>query len=257
MTAPEWAMMGRHALSYLLNPFSIGLILLTFMLVRVISRDDNRWVRAAAIVCIVGMFCASTGWLPHWMVDTLEKQHERIVHVDEHIRWVVVLGGGVYEALDQPSYELLSNSSMKRLLEGVRIYRQLPDAQLILSGGGAKHPHESVGARMNELAALFFIPADRRQVETKSYNTADEAIVLKQMLHDEPFYLVTSANHMPRAMALCKQQGLHPIAAPCDYTLFWNKHMSAYLPNLGNVAFVNAAWHEILGLLWGKIRRQA
>ncbi len=77
------------------------------------------------------------------------------------------------------------------------------------------------------------------------------------LLLAKPFYLVTSAMHMPRAKALFEKQGLHPIAAPAYYATvkgrsypFW-QHC---LPNIGNLVRFHAVWHEYLGQLWGKMR---
>jgi uncharacterized SAM-binding protein YcdF (DUF218 family) len=203
------------------------------------------------------LLCAvTTGWLPRWMIQTLEEQYVQVKKVDPHVHVVVVLGGGVYPVIDDPVSEVLSGTSIKRLLEGVRLYRQLPQATLILSGGGAQVQQASVGARLSELAAWFDIPEKHRVLEIESINTEDEARVLKKTLNHAPFYLVTSAVHMPRAMRLFEQQGLHPIAAPCDYVYYWKgTHQdNLYLPNAQNVAYVSGVWHEILGLIWYKLK---
>jgi len=138
------------------------------------------------------------------------------------------------------------------------VYRQLPEAKMILSGGSRRGLQYADSVRFNELADLFHVPASDRVLERDSLNTADEARLTKAWLKNEPFYLVTSAIHMPRSMALFEHQGLHPIAAPCDYTgsQYENKiYFDSIFPSLNNVMSFNAAWHEYLGLLWAKVRK--
>ncbi len=234
LLSPAWASAARHGLEALLNPFFVGFIVLMVILVRVLCREKSRLLRGIVVCLIIGTFGLSTAWLPCGAIHFLENKYTPVTRVDQNVHWVVVFGGGVYEASAPPVSEVLSGTSIKRLLEGVRLYRQLPDAKLILSGGGSRVINESVGTRMGELAAWFDIPAADRVLETDSVNTADEAVAIKQWVHDAPFYLVTSAIHMPRAMALCRRQGLNPIAAPCEYTHFWKNGRDdrAYIPNI-------------------------
>nr|WP_232505618.1 YdcF family protein [Legionella clemsonensis] len=108
---------------------------------------------------------------------------------------------------------------------------------------------------MAELASWFSIPKSKIVLETTSINTADQAKAIKQFVKNEPFYLVTSAIHMRRSMALCLAQGLHPVAAPTDYTFFWNDERigKIYLPNPYNLFYLSIAMHEILGSWWASL----
>lgn len=109
---------------------------------------------------------------------------------------------------------------------------------------------------MKEIAVLSAISSQRIVMEEQSVNTADQAVQLKKILTDEPFYLVTSAIHMKRAVALCRKQGLNPVPAPTDYTYYWNdeRWQKRFIPNPNNLVYVNIAWHEILGHLWERLR---
>lgn len=153
-----------------------------------------------------------------------------------------------------PPQSLLYAASVKRVLEGLRLWRQTPGANLLLSGGG--YGQETAEAfRMRKLALLYPIDSSRLQIETGSLNTADQAKAIKTWVGDKPFYLVTSAIHMPRAMALCQAQGLHPIAAPTDFTLYWGdeRWQKTFIPNAQNMVFLNIALHELMGLAWGRL----
>jgi len=72
---------------------------------------------------------------------------------------------------------------------------------------------------------------------------------------DDPFVLVTSAIHMPRAMLLFRQQGMDPVPAPAEITDFARNDISpfSFFPRAAALSKVEAAWHEYLGLLWAQL----
>ena len=55
-------------------------------------------------------------------------------------------------------------------------------------------------------------------------NTHAEAVAAAELVGDASLILVTSASHMPRAMALFRAQGLDPIPARIEYLgLAWGR----------------------------------
>ena len=57
------------------------------------------------------------------------------------VKWVVVLGGGHTSSPELPAEcPSLDNSSLSRLVEGIRIHRELPGSKLLLSGGAVFDP---------------------------------------------------------------------------------------------------------------------
>jgi uncharacterized SAM-binding protein YcdF (DUF218 family) len=249
----------RHITELLLHPLFIGFIVAVILITCLFRQvgDTKSIALGLALVC-VGSVVLSTSFLPRWMSVKLEDQYARVTQIDPNVHWVVVLGGGVSGIKAMPASDALSSASLRRFLEGLRVYRQLPKAKLILSGGSRRGMQYANSVRYNELAEMFDVPETDRVLEGSSINTADEARLIKPWLKDEPFYLVTSATHMPRSMALFEHQGLHPIAAPCDYTGFQYENqlfLKKLLPNTGNLVSFNAAWHEYLGSLWAKLRK--
>ena len=249
----------RHIIEFLLNPLLIGFVVAVILIACLFRQTaDTKFIAFGLIALCLGGVVLSTSFLPRWMSLKLENQYARVTQVDPNVHWVVVLGGGVAGIEAMPASDALSSASLRRFLEGLRVYRNLPEAKLILSGGSRRGMQYADSVRFDELAEMFDVPAVDRVLESDSINTADEARLMKPWLKDEPFYLVTSATHMPRSMALFEHQGLHPIAAPCDYTGFqYEKKMflKKLLPSISNVAIFNAAWHEYLGLLWAKVRK--
>lgn len=248
----------RHWFEVILNPFFLSILLLALSIGWLWVRGDGFMVRSGLVLSLVGFLLFSTGWLPATITSFFEKKYAIVTTVNPDIHWVVVLGGGHRaEGIGIPANDELSAASIARLVEGVRLYRQMDKAKLLLSGGAGTLGTTTEAFYLGTVASWFKIPVSDIVLETGSFNTADEAVAIKDIVHNEPFYLVTSAIHMPRAMALCLQQGLHPTAAPTSHSFYWEtaNWATIALPNYVNLAHTSTAWHEVLGLVWGKVRR--
>ncbi len=232
----------------LVNPFFICLMIFLTFLTMLCLHNTSPLIRNGFILTFILLLILSTGYLPKIITHHLEGQFPVVTETDSHINWIVVLGGGQTEVPNMPPNSLLNSVSIDRLVEGVRLYRQLPHAKLILSGGG-ENAKISEANHLSQVAAWFGIPKENILLETKSVNTKTEARAIKPMIGKEPFYLVTSAIHMPRAMALCQAQGLNPIAAPTDFSYYWNNKSWGLMiiPSPYNLCYLSIAMHEILG----------
>ncbi|HBI21742.1 MAG TPA: hypothetical protein DDY37_04020 [Legionella sp.] len=250
----DYAMI-RHVLESILNPYFIGFSLFATLLACLCLLGDSRALRVGFFVVLIGFLLLSTRMIPSAMIRYWSSQYPVVTQANPAVHWVVVLGGGQRKGVNAPANHLLSIASIKRMVEGVRLYRQLPSATLLLSGGGDRDAQKTEAGHLGALAAWFGIPAEHVVLETQSINTADEAIAIKRWVQQTPFYLVTSSLHMPRAMALCEKQGLKPIAAPSDYpydsAIDWPRD---WLPHPIHFVSANLAWHELLGWAWGRIR---
>src|SRR5690606_39361543 len=110
----------------------------------------------------------------------------------------------------------LTKHTIVRVVEGIKIYREYPEATLIMTGKGwVKDRTEA--QPMKEMAVALGVAPDKILLDEESNNTADHPKYLKGALGKDPFVLVTSALHMPRAMMLFKKYGLDPIPAPTGH----------------------------------------
>jgi uncharacterized SAM-binding protein YcdF (DUF218 family) len=244
----------RHIMESLITPYFLMLVFFAFLLVKFYKKKCHRQLFWGFFLVFVLSIVFSTGSVSRALTHMLEDQYNIIDKPDASIQWIVVLSGGQAHSENQPANMLLSSASIERLVEGIRLYRLLPNAKLLLSGGG--HNGEIAEAsRLNALAKWFAIPESRIVLETVSTNTASQAKEIKKILLKEPFYLVTSAIHMRRAMLLCQAQGLNPIAAPSSYTGYWKNASweKKYLPSAQNLINLNIVLHEIYGIGWSKL----
>jgi uncharacterized SAM-binding protein YcdF (DUF218 family) len=172
-------------------------------------------------------------------------------------KWVVVLGGGHVSDPRVPITSQLSDESMTRLVEGIRLQRMIPGAKLLLSGGRIFDPVAEAEV-MARVALSIGVDRQSMVLETASRDTEDEARIIKETVGNDPFLLVTSASHMPRSMALFNKLGVKPVPAPTGYmvkeTQGANPRM--FFPSVDGLRKAETAFHEYLGLAWAKLRGQ-
>jgi uncharacterized SAM-binding protein YcdF (DUF218 family) len=172
-------------------------------------------------------------------------------------RFVVMLGGGHTPSPGLPVNSELSAVTLARLVEAVRLKQQLPAAKLVLSGAYAPDgvPHAELLAR--EAQALGVPPGDIIQ-ERRTMDTADEARLIGARLGHDPFILVSSASHLPRALRLFRKQGLDPIPSPSDYGALDPPGLTgpSLIPGAGPLSKIERATHEYLGIFFSRLRHQ-
>jgi uncharacterized SAM-binding protein YcdF (DUF218 family) len=85
-------------------------------------------------------------------------------------------------------------------------------------------------------------------------DTVEEAMMMKKIVGDKPFILVSSATHMPRAYKIFSSYGLNPIAAPTDYYAVGESEW-VHMPNGNALEGSEKAFHEYYGLIWEWIKQ--
>lgn len=169
--------------------------------------------------------------------------------------YIVVLGGGIRSDKALPVSSQIGSSTLYRVLEGVRLYRAKPGRKLILSGGRI-FSRLSEAQVMGRAALLMGVNPHDIIEESTSRDTEDQARLLKPLLGEKRFFLVTSAFHMPRAMSLFRKQGLQPVAAPTDQQVYQKTEWAPmdFFPSSSALAKWELAGHEYLGLAWARLR---
>jgi uncharacterized SAM-binding protein YcdF (DUF218 family) len=187
------------------------------------------------------------------VLDKLESMYPPL-NIQEaqkaRVKWVVVLAGG--HTMDErlPVTSQLAPETQVRLNEGIRVFRSLPGARLLVSGGGVFSSVTSAEL-MARLAVDLGVDPRRIVLENMSKDTGDEADLIQPLVGAELFVLVTSAYHMPRSMALFRAKGLRPVAAPtCHYALNSDTlSPGEFFPGARKIRNAEVVTHEILGLL--------
>jgi uncharacterized SAM-binding protein YcdF (DUF218 family) len=135
---------------------------------------------------------------------------------------IVVLGGAIEPGLSAARDVVALNDAAERITATVELARRYPQARIIFSGGNSRGirggPLEAEFA-VREFEALG-IPHDRITAEEQSRNTVENAVFSRLIADPKPgerWLLVTSAFHMPRAMAVFRAAGFPVEAYPVDW----------------------------------------
>jgi uncharacterized SAM-binding protein YcdF (DUF218 family) len=213
-----------------------------------------------AAVALLGLM--SYGQVADMVAGPLEVGYRPIVDYGalKDVKWVVVLSGGASVDPELPLSTYLSEACLRRLFEGVHIHKRIPGSKLILTGRSAFEGVTPIAEFMADVAKEWGVKPEDIVVEAEAKDTRDHAVFVKEIVGDDRFVLVTSASHMPRAMALFWVQGMEPIVAPTDYMVKEREggglRPGDFFPSARALEKAERAVHEYLGLVWGKIRGQ-
>lgn len=248
----------KKTLSKFLFPVPVILLLL---LVGLVLLWRNRARRSAAALLTTGfllLLTASFRPVADAALGALELRypvHKPAPGDSTRFDWIVVLDGGYSGQAGLPAEARMSSASLARFVEGLRQARAYPTARLLFSGGSSV---DAFGGAllMREAALGFGIPEARITVEARSWDTDDQARLLREVVGTDSLLLVTSASHMPRAVALFRKQGMNPMPAPAGPTVTPGERLPLreYIPSSDNLEKVRTALYEGLGLAWARLR---
>lgn len=239
-------------LSLCLEILLVGIFLLWF----------TRRQKAGKIIVSIGvvlLIALSYGTASEMLLRPLENKYPPLTDISaiSDIKWVVVLSGGHSPDPNLPVTGQLSDASLVRLAEGIRIHRELPQSKLILSGG-AVFSTITEAKVMADVAIALGVDAKKLVLESEAKDTKDQARLIQNIVGENRFILVTSASHMPRSMALFQKKGMRPMPAPIGHRIIEKQKLTPamFFPSAARIGKMERAFYEYLGLAWAKLRGQ-
>ncbi|MCH8536394.1 MAG: YdcF family protein [Alkalimonas sp.] len=234
-------------LKSLIMPLPLLLLLLVLAVVLCCrQRQAGLWLLGLSTVLL---WLASSSALTERLAATLELKYPAL-HQAPPLDNIVVLGcmHSDYDFL--PLSSQLAECSMARLMEGIRLWQQQPNARLILSGHLPDLPgnHTEVSSKM---AIALGVPASSILQVSSPTNTQQEAATVAPLIVDQRSVLVTSALHMPRAMNWFDYYGAQITAAPTHFRLrrpLDQIQLSGFVPNPRSLQTLSLTHYEYLGL---------
>ncbi len=236
-------------------PFFWLLIIISALCYRLKKLRSARriWWSALAWLLLI-----STSPVPNVLVASLENQYQPLIVPPQSLNggvntYILVLGAGHANNPMLPATGQLSNSELGRLIEGVRLQKQLSQSVLVSSGVKGKNNTESQATTVRKAAIELGVPPQLTDTLSFTINTMAEAQHFKKRFSSESrLILVTDAVHMPRAMKWFQKVGLKPIPAPTNFILKHppNKRPIGLIPGSSNIKTMEQVVHEYLGLVW-------
>jgi uncharacterized SAM-binding protein YcdF (DUF218 family) len=168
---------------------------------------------------------------------------------------IVVLAGYAEENKFFPITTVVSERTIGSISEGLRLYRQLPDAKLIMSGGVVREGERPLAASMSDFLQQMGVPAGDIIVEGNSRNTYENLSEVRKLIGSKPFILVAQACDLRRAMAVARKLDMNPTPAPaCYWVLPRHTYSEALIyPSTERLRRIQWACHEYVGYIWYKL----
>lgn len=242
----------RKLVAEALMPLPVALVLVGCGIVLLLRGRERRGRRVAAAGAVL-LWAASCAPLARMAVSPLESAYPPFP--GDSVAAVVVLGSGHTSDPGLPLTAVPESQALYRIAEGVRIVGRQPWATLVVSAYGGPDPRSHAEVA-REVAVALGVDSARIHAEPRPRDTAGEAELLAPFLGDRPFALVTSATHMPRAVAIFRERGLDPLPAPTGHLVKgapgfdWRE----LVPQASALELTSRAWYELLARAWAAVR---
>lgn len=242
-----------------MSPLMLGLLggLLSLGLV---WRGRRRAGMAVAVLSLGGLWAFSTPWVAWALAMPLESRHPPVPAAASPVADAVLVLGGAMEAPLPPEQPHIGfGAAADRVWHAAALYRA-GKARWVLAIGGNRPGYEDVAPEaeaMAEVLRALGVPASALRLEGRSRNTRENAansLVLVRQVGAKRVLLVTSALHMPRALAVFQGvfagSGVTIIPAATDAEALGDEPWgwAAWLPDTKSLEWSSRAVKEFLGL---------
>jgi len=211
------------------------------------------WLRWLGVTLVVSYFSIATPLGANLLVGALERENQvssDCLEPAPDAVIVVLAGGKSGRPASANDVSKLTAASLKRVIGGVELANRSRNSLLVLSGGAGDAVREA--DLMSALAVSLGFPRGRLLTERDSQTTAEATRNVTRLLADvrnsaTSVHLVTSAIHMPRAVASFRKQGLSVCPVPVDRRWVRPRWNEALIPQISALQKSTEALHEIGG----------
>lgn len=203
-------------LANLVIPLNLCVTLLVIAVVLLMLRRRRIAAALIALSAAWGLFWS----LPAsslWAGGRLEQLYPYTAAADLPAAQAIVVLGGHTAGGRLNWFQPYDRETALTRTESAALLYKAERAPLILLSGAALEGSQSEAEYMAGNLRKSGVPPEALILEKKSFNTYENALYSARILKERDIsrvLLVTSALHMPRAMAVFSKQGLTPIAAP-------------------------------------------
>lgn len=217
--------------------------------------------RAALVFSLAILWVAATPLSAGFLISRLEDAYlpiaiESIPPADV----AIVLGGSIGQPLAPRIAPDLSDAA-DRVIHAARLFREGKVPWILVSGGN--QPYQSAAPPESRLVAdlllEFGVPRSAIVEDTESINTHENAINSAAIMRSRGWsraLLITSAAHMPRAMAAFRRVGVSVTPATTDVKFVYPLYTGPFdlLPSASALASTTDAIKELIGLIVYRLR---
>lgn len=199
----ELAKLGGYLVSPLILVLGLGLLAALCL-----ARGRRSMAIGLASIAFAGLWLASTPFVAQALVGALESPYPALtIEATPQADAIVVLGGSVAGRHPPQRPYIGLNSASTRVWYAAQLYRAGKAKWIVVAAGGQpEFANQQVEAdAIAEMLVTLGVPARAIQLDAQSRNTRENAAnarVILDRVGARRVLLVTSAQHMPRAMKI-------------------------------------------------------
>ncbi|QOL24580.1 YdcF family protein [Thalassotalea sp. LPB0316] len=229
-----------------------GLILIFLLLAIIFYKAKPKLSFRTLCLGFVVFLLGSMPPIADRLLYPFEQQYDALNTIPQNSEYIVVLGCAHTSDETMPALSQLKDCSLARVVEAVRLYRLQPNLTIITSG--SNFDERISNAQMVKRAAIELgVPSSKILTENYPLDTEEEAQLIAPRVQGKGVILVTSANHMPRAVKYFEHYGVDVTPAPTHFLVkdfYGEKNLGYYLPRPSALEKSTRALYESLGQLW-------
>lgn len=253
MVETETTLLLANGVRQVLSPLGATLFLI---LVAIISLFLKKRGLSLFILSFAGvlLWLSSTPSVSNFMLGALERQYPPLAPSHSPTVDVAIVLGGVSGAPLAPRTGSQIGKGSDRVLLASRFYKVGKVKKIWFVGGDLPWMASDIteGQFVKDLLTEWGVPSEAVEIGSQSRNTYENVLEIQQMKKNSPFtsaVLITSAWHMPRAMAIFRKALLPVVAVPADIRIVHqDKHeILRWLPDAEALEETSLAVKERIG----------
>jgi len=239
-------------LSFVISPMVWIVAMLLFSL---FLKNEKRAKKLRVAAVLMLLICSNS-----FLVDECFRKWEPVTPdhdlMDTKYEGAIVLGG--IGEVDLRLKKISFGWGGDRLFQTLALYHKGRIKKIIFTGGSGsiEFPDKKEGLYVKKYLKSIHVPDSATIIESESKNTYENAVFTKKLLDSlnlkGNFLLVTSAYHMPRALAVFKKAGYQNLTPYITNKASGIRRFSfdhLFIPSAGALFSLEALIHEWVGYL--------
>jgi uncharacterized SAM-binding protein YcdF (DUF218 family) len=233
----------------------IGLTLfLCLVALLLLRRGRSRWAGGVLGLAFGLLWVASMPFTAMALYGGIEGRYPPVAVASLPDAGCAVLLGGVMEGAESPRTDVELNESIDRVFKAAEVYSAGKAGFIVVTGGNQPWSSErlSEAELIRDLLTSLGVPRESIILEGSSRNTRENAVYASNTLRaincEEPL-LVTSAAHMPRALAAFQVVGINATPVSTDVQVAQTGRLGVldFLPDAESLMMTSRALREMIG----------
>ncbi len=239
---------------FLTKPF---IWIFIFLLIAVFSRKPKRKQRCIILTLAI-LFIFSNSFLLNVALKNWETPPVNVETIVEPYDIGIVLGG--FSSYIQKYDILRLNAAGDRIWQAIYLYKTGKIKKILISGGTITEGRRPESDAAREILITIGIPDSVIMIDARSRNTHENALysneLIEQVQPGARCLLITSATHMPRALACFRKVGMNPDIFPVEHLTSFQKSRwyEWIIPQIEAFSGWDKVINEWMGMLAYKVR---